>query len=132
MLSCFGRVRFFLTPCTAVRQPPLSLRILQARILEWVAISSSRASSRPKDRTQVSCIGRRVLDCLSRQGRPGLSDRLESCGLSAEVFRQLFMELGRNSSLRFLSLADNDLSHAELERLREPPGTAASALKELS
>ncbi|KAJ1073511.1 hypothetical protein K5549_019830, partial [Capra hircus] len=57
---------------------------------------------------------------------------LESCGLSAEVFRQLFMELGRNSSLRFLSLADNDLSHAELERLREPPGTAASALKELS
>ena len=30
--------------------------ILQARILEWVAISSSRGSSQPKDRTQVSCI----------------------------------------------------------------------------
>ena len=30
--------------------------ILQARILEWVAISFSRGSSRPKDRTQVSCI----------------------------------------------------------------------------
>ena len=28
--------------------------ILQARILEWVAISSSRRSSRPRDRTQVS------------------------------------------------------------------------------
>ena len=30
-------------------------RILQARILEWVAISFSRASSRPRDRTQVFC-----------------------------------------------------------------------------
>ena len=30
--------------------------ILQARILEWVAIPFSRESSQPKDRTQVSCI----------------------------------------------------------------------------
>ena len=30
--------------------------ILQARILEWVAISFSRGSSQPRDRTQVSCI----------------------------------------------------------------------------
>ena len=30
--------------------------ILQARILEWVAISFSRGSSWPKDGTQVSCI----------------------------------------------------------------------------
>ena len=34
--------------------------ILQARILEWVAISFSRGSSQPRDWTQVSCIaGRR-------------------------------------------------------------------------
>ena len=34
--------------------------ILQARILEWVVISFSRRSSRPRDWTQVSCIvGRR-------------------------------------------------------------------------
>ena len=34
--------------------------ILQARILEWVAISFSRGSSRPRDRSQVSRIaGRR-------------------------------------------------------------------------
>ena len=32
--------------------------ILQARILEWVAIPFSRGSSRFRDRTQVSCIGR--------------------------------------------------------------------------
>ena len=30
--------------------------ILQARILEWVAMSSSRGSSPPRDRTQVSHI----------------------------------------------------------------------------
>ena len=30
--------------------------ILQARILEWVAISFSRGSPRPRDRTWVSCI----------------------------------------------------------------------------
>ena len=30
--------------------------ILQARILEWVAIPFSRGSSRPRNRTRVSCI----------------------------------------------------------------------------
>ena len=33
--------------------------ILQARILEWVAISFSRGSSRPRDQTLVSCIAGR-------------------------------------------------------------------------
>ena len=45
--------------------PGTSVRgIFQARILEWVAISSSRGSSQPRDRTQVSCmsyIGRCIL-----------------------------------------------------------------------
>ena len=38
--------------------PPGSLvpGILQARILAWIATSFSRGSSRPRDRTQVSCI----------------------------------------------------------------------------
>ena len=35
--------------------------ILQARILEWVAFPFSRASSQPRDRTQVSCIVGRFL-----------------------------------------------------------------------
>ena len=35
--------------------------IFQARILEWVAISSSRGSSWPRDWTRVSCIGRQML-----------------------------------------------------------------------
>ena len=33
--------------------------ILQARILEWVAISFSRGSSQPRDQTRVSCIAGR-------------------------------------------------------------------------
>ena len=35
--------------------------ILQARILEWVAMPSSRGSSQLKDQTQVSYIGRQDL-----------------------------------------------------------------------
>ena len=35
--------------------------ILQARILEWVAISISRDSSQPTDQTHVSCIVRQIL-----------------------------------------------------------------------
>ena len=36
--------------------------ILQAKVLEWVAISFSRGSSRPRDQTQVShTAGRRIL-----------------------------------------------------------------------
>ena len=35
-------------------------RILQARILEWVAIPFTRGSSQPRDRMQVSHIASRV------------------------------------------------------------------------
>ena len=42
--------------------------ILQARILGWVAISFSRGSSWPRDRTQVSCIaGRHFNLCTTRE-----------------------------------------------------------------
>ena len=37
----------------------LSMGILQARILEWVAMPSSRGSSQPRDQTQVSRIASR-------------------------------------------------------------------------
>ena len=42
--------------------PGSSVRgISQARILEWVAISFSRGSSRSRDRTHISCSGKLVL-----------------------------------------------------------------------
>ena len=57
------------TPWAAVRQDPLSLGILQARILEWVATPSFRESSQPRDQTQVSCTAN---DSLSTElpGKP--------------------------------------------------------------
>ena len=48
------------TPWTIARQAPLSMGILQARILEWAAMPSSRVSSQPRDRTQVSHISGRI------------------------------------------------------------------------
>ena len=43
--------------------PPGSfiLGLLQARILEWVAIPFSREFSRSRDRTCISCVGRQIL-----------------------------------------------------------------------
>ena len=45
-------------------------RILLARILEWVAMPSSRGSSQPRDQTCVSCIGRWVLYHYHHLGSP--------------------------------------------------------------
>ena len=44
--------------------------ILQARILEWVAIHFSRGSSQPKDWTQVSCIAGRFFTLWATRDRP--------------------------------------------------------------
>ena len=43
-------------PWTVAHQAPLSMGNLQARILEWVVMPSSRGSSQPRDQTQVSYI----------------------------------------------------------------------------
>ena len=48
--------QLFATPWTIAHQASLSMGILQARILEWVAIPFSRGSSEPGNQTQVSCI----------------------------------------------------------------------------
>ena len=51
-----SHVWLFASPWTVARQAPLSMGILQARILEWVAMPSSRGSSPPRHWTQVSRI----------------------------------------------------------------------------
>ena len=43
--------------------------IFRARILQWVAISSSRGFSQPRDWTWVSCIGRWILYSATREAR---------------------------------------------------------------
>ena len=46
-------------PWTVVCQAPLSMGVLQATVLAWVARPSSRGSSQPRGRTQVSPIAGR-------------------------------------------------------------------------
>ena len=54
---------------TVALQTPLSMGILQARILEWVVMSSSRGSSQPRDWTQVFCTTGRFFNVWA-QGSP--------------------------------------------------------------
>ena len=52
--------------------------ISQVEILEWVAVSSSKGSSRPRDRTpisHISCLGRWVLLPLAPPGKPHQKSR---------------------------------------------------------
>ena len=56
-----NHVQLFATLWTVACQSPLSMGFFQGRILEWVAISSSRGSSPPTDWTHIFCIGRWVL-----------------------------------------------------------------------
>ena len=44
------------TPWTVACQAPLSMGILQARILEWVTFSFSRGSSQPRDITTSAAL----------------------------------------------------------------------------
>ena len=55
-VKSFSRVWLFVTPWTVACQAPLSMGLLQATVLEWIAISFSRGSCQPRDRTQVSHI----------------------------------------------------------------------------
>ena len=54
--AALGHVQLFATQWILAHQAPLSMGILQARILEWLAMPSSRGSSQPRDQTQVSHI----------------------------------------------------------------------------
>ena len=62
------------------------MRILQARILEWVTMPSSRGSSQPRDQTQGSNPGllhyRQILYQLRQKGSPEYTDELYKKGLN--------------------------------------------------
>ena len=76
VLSCFTRVGL----CNSMnRGPPGSSvhGILQARILEWFAMLSSRGPSQPRDQTHFSCVsylGRWVLYHQHYLGSPFCGD----------------------------------------------------------
>ena len=58
---CCCHLRLFEALWTVACQAPLSMRILQAGILKWVAMPSSRGSSQLMDQTEVSLIAERRL-----------------------------------------------------------------------
>ena len=57
VLNHFSLVQFCVTPMDCSPQGSSVHGILQARILEWVAMPPSRGSSPPRDRTQVCLAG---------------------------------------------------------------------------
>ena len=65
-LTFWITVRKYVHVCSGVsnsvaHQTPLFMGFFQARMLESVAISPSRVSSPPRDRTGVSCLDRQIL-----------------------------------------------------------------------
>ena len=65
-------------PWTAARQAPLSMEILQARILEQVAMPSSRESSQTRDWTQVSRIAGRFFTVWDTREAPYWMESLKN------------------------------------------------------
>ena len=62
--------RLFAMPWTVVLQASLSMVIFQARILEWVAMPSSRGIFPTQGSNPGVPHCRRILYCLSHQGNP--------------------------------------------------------------
>ena len=72
-------------------QPHGLYRILQARILDWVAFSFSRGSSQPRDQTQVYHIAGRFFLPAEPPGKP------KNTGVSSlSLLQQIFLTQGLN------------------------------------
>ena len=78
--------------------------ILQARVLEWVAIAFSRGSSRSRDRTRVSRIGDRRLTS-EPPGKPKELLRVVSFGniLSTGIINTCFISVSMDVNRQFSS-----------------------------
>ena len=104
-----------LTLCNPVDcSPPGSSvhEILQVKILDWVAMPSSRESSQPRDWTHVSyvsCIGRQVLYHQSHLGSPERGSVQFSCSVVSD------------------SLWPYGLKHARLTCLSPTPGACPNS-----
>ena len=92
--------------------------VLQARILEWVAISSSRGSSGSRDRTCISCIscvGRQILSHESL-GKPTLSIReIKLTGMGREEIPKM------ESAQKQLNLTAFQMQKRSSQEGREKP-----------
>ena len=83
MLNHFSHVRLFVTLWTVAHQAPLSMGILQTRILEWVSMPSFRGPSPPRNWTHASCIAGSFFYCWAIREAPNSDICLEQCSLQA-------------------------------------------------
>ena len=82
--------------------------ILQARIGEWLAISFSRGSSQPRNRTWVSCIASRFFTNWARRDRrPTSILRLSIC-----VFEPVLPYAAPNQTSRCYSFSHRNFNHS--------------------
>ena len=77
--------------------------IIQARILEWVAISSSRGSSWSKDWTYISCIGMQVLHQWATSEAPK-----SVCFYFACTFIHIAFKLHINDIIQYLNIISSN------------------------
>ena len=92
--------------------------ILQARILEWAAFPFSRGSFQPRDRTPISCIGKRDSLAAEPQEKP------KNTGMGSLSFLQwIFPTQESNQGLRHCRRILYQLS------IREAPGLSCYQLK---
>ena len=92
-LNCFSRVWFSATLWTIACQSSLSIGILHARWVEWVAMPSYKGSSWPGGWTHVSCVS-----CINRQVLYHL------CHLGSPLF--LYLKI--STKIKGISLLSNE------------------------
>ena len=94
-------------PCTAACQALLSIRILQARILKWLAILSSRRSSQARDRKQVSLITGEFFT-IKPLGKSYINTTLKiSQSVQSLIHVQLFVTLWNTARQASLSITNS-------------------------
>ena len=91
----------FATPGTAV-SPDFSVHVIfRGRILEWVAISFSSGSSRPRDQTHVSCLAGGFFT-TEPPGKPRSINLLFSCSVLSDSLQPHGLQQARLPVLHYL------------------------------
>ena len=107
------------TPWTVAHQAPLSLGILQVRILEWVAMPSSRGFSQPRHWTQDSSIAGRVFTVwATREAQPGIKPGLPALG-AWSLNHWTTREVPLSTILMRLQTIDNDFCSSHYTSVRQ-------------